>query len=98
MDDAREVLRAVGVEQNHGEGLLSAVQLIALHLRQILAAYTDYYNSFQTHLSLDKDSPGHRPIQRPRSARRAADPRRTTSPILPDIDFGRHRASTSTAI
>jgi hypothetical protein len=28
------------------------------------SAYTDYYNELRTHLSLDKDSPGHRPIQR----------------------------------
>src|SRR6266404_4775471 len=34
------------------------------HLRRILAAYTGYYNELRTHLSLDKDSPGHRPVQR----------------------------------
>ena len=34
------------------------------HLRRILAAYTGYYNDLRTHLSLDKDSPAHRPIQR----------------------------------
>ena len=33
-------------------------------LRRILAVYADYYNELRTHLSLDKDSPGHRPIQR----------------------------------
>jgi transposase InsO family protein len=32
------------------------------HLRRILAAYTCYYNELRTHLSLDKDSPAHRPI------------------------------------
>ena len=30
---------------------------------RILAAYAGYYNELRTHLSLDKDSPGHRPIQ-----------------------------------
>ena len=34
------------------------------HLRQILAAYTGYYNEVRTHLCLGKDSPCHRPIQR----------------------------------
>jgi hypothetical protein len=34
------------------------------HLRRILVAYTGYYNEFRTHLSLDKDSPGCRPVQR----------------------------------
>jgi transposase InsO family protein len=34
------------------------------HLRRILAAYASYYNGFRTHLSLDKDSPIHRPAQR----------------------------------
>jgi hypothetical protein len=34
------------------------------HLRQSLAAYIGYYNDIRTHLSLDKDSPGHRPVQR----------------------------------
>jgi transposase InsO family protein len=34
------------------------------HLRRILAAYTGYYNKLRTHLSLDKDSPNRRPVQR----------------------------------
>src|SRR5882724_11507149 len=34
------------------------------HLRRILAAYIGYYNELRTHLSLDKDSPAHRPVQR----------------------------------
>src|SRR5712672_671888 len=34
------------------------------HLRRILAAYAGYYNELRTHLSLGKDSPGHRPVQR----------------------------------
>jgi len=34
------------------------------HLRRILAAYICYYNEFRTHLSLNKDAPIHRPIQR----------------------------------
>jgi hypothetical protein len=34
------------------------------HLRRILAAYAGYYNELRTHLSLGKDAPHHRPIQR----------------------------------
>jgi hypothetical protein len=33
------------------------------HLRRILAAYSGYYNELRPHLSLEKDSPGHRPVQ-----------------------------------
>jgi len=34
------------------------------HLRRVLKAYLAYYNTTRTHLSLDKDAPLHRPIQR----------------------------------
>jgi len=34
------------------------------HLRRILRSYVDYYNETRTHLSLDKDTPKGRPIQR----------------------------------
>ncbi len=34
------------------------------HLRRILRSFVDYYNSTRTHLSLDKDTPEGRPIQR----------------------------------
>jgi hypothetical protein len=33
------------------------------HLRRILESYSDYYNSFRTHRSLDKDAPVSRPVQ-----------------------------------
>ena len=36
----------------------------AQHLRQILASYSSYYNETRTHLSLDKDSPLGRDVQR----------------------------------
>ncbi len=35
------------------------------HLRRILRSYANYYNETRTHLSLDKDAPGQRPIQWP---------------------------------
>lgn len=34
------------------------------HLRRILATYAVYYSEVRTHLAVDKDSPGRRPIQR----------------------------------
>jgi transposase InsO family protein len=34
------------------------------HLRRTLKSYALYYNRARTHLSLDKDSPLHRPVQR----------------------------------
>src|ERR1700716_1628124 len=46
------------------EGLDHTVVFGEGHLRRIAAAYTCYYNECRTHLSLDKDSPGRRPIQR----------------------------------
>ncbi len=46
------------------ECLDHAVVLGEAHLRRILGAYAGYYNDFRTHLSLVKDLPGHRPIQR----------------------------------
>jgi len=35
------------------------------HLRDILSKYMDYYNRIRTHLSLTKDAPEHRTVQRP---------------------------------
>jgi transposase InsO family protein len=46
------------------ECLDHAVIFGEVHLRRSLAAYASYYNGIRTHLSLDKDSPSHRPIQR----------------------------------
>jgi hypothetical protein len=34
------------------------------HLRKILKSYATYYDGLRTHLSLGKDTPAHRPIQR----------------------------------
>jgi transposase InsO family protein len=36
----------------------------ARHLRQILTSYCSYYNQSRTHLSLDKDAPLQRTVQR----------------------------------
>ena len=60
-------------QNGHAERLIGSIRRECLdhavvfgeaHLRRILAAYTGYYNELRTHLSLDKDSPGRRPIQR----------------------------------
>ena len=60
-------------QNGHAERLIGSIRRECLdhivvfgeaHLRQILVAYAGYYNAFRTHLSLDKDLPAHRPIQR----------------------------------
>jgi transposase InsO family protein len=57
----------------HAERLIGSIRRECLdhvvvfgeaHLRRVLAAYKGYYNGLRTHLSLDKDPPTHRPIQR----------------------------------
>jgi hypothetical protein len=57
-------------QNGHAERLIGSIRWECLdhivvfgdaHLRRI---YTAYYTRFRTHLSLAKDSPGHRPIQR----------------------------------
>src|SRR5881392_2441456 len=39
------------------------------HLRRILARYFSYYHRSRTHLSLDKDAPDVRPVERPEAGR-----------------------------
>ena len=60
-------------QNGHAERLIGSIRRECLdhivvfgdaHLRRILAAYTGYYNELRTHLSLSKDSPSHRSIQR----------------------------------
>src|SRR6266851_6015923 len=60
-------------QNGHAERLIGSIRRECLdhivvfgdaHLRRILADYAGYYNELRTHLSLDKDSPTHRPIQR----------------------------------
>ena len=60
-------------QNGHAERLIGSIRRECLdhivvfgegHLRRILAAYAGYYNGLRTHLSLDKDSPDHRPVQR----------------------------------
>jgi transposase InsO family protein len=60
-------------QNGHAERLIGSIRRECLdhilvfgdaHLRRILSAYTGYYNDLRTHLSVDKDSPAYRPIQR----------------------------------
>jgi transposase InsO family protein len=60
-------------QNGHTERLIGSIRRECLdhivifgqaHLRQILKAYTLYYNNVRTHLSLAKDAPLIRPIQR----------------------------------
>jgi putative transposase len=45
------------------------------HLREILLKYVEYYNRPRTHLSLTKDTPDHRTVQRPSEGRVVEVPR-----------------------
>ena len=58
-------------QNGHAERLIGSIRRECLdhiivfgegHLRRILPAYAAYYNELRTHLSLDKDSPGHRRV------------------------------------
>jgi transposase InsO family protein len=60
-------------QNGHAERLIGSIRRECLdhivvfgaaHLRRILSAYADYYNEIRTHLSLSKDTPLIRPIQR----------------------------------
>jgi transposase InsO family protein len=60
-------------QNGHAERLIGSIRRECLdhivvfgeaHLRRVLATYTSYYNELRTHLSLSKDSPGYRPVQR----------------------------------
>src|SRR5262245_36454487 len=60
-------------QNGHAERLIGSIRQECLdhmvilgeeHLRRVLKAYAAYYNGSRTHLSLGKDAPTHRPIQR----------------------------------
>ena len=60
------------------------------HLRRILRCYAHYYNEVRTHRSLNKDAPISRAVQRIGDRQITRRPRRTSSPLRPDIVFGTH--------
>jgi transposase InsO family protein len=60
-------------QNEHAERLIGSIRRECLdhivvfgdaHLRRILVDYAGYYNELRTHLSVGKDSPGRRPVQR----------------------------------
>jgi transposase InsO family protein len=55
-------------QNGHAERLIGSIRRECLahvaHLRQVLKAYAAYYNHIRTHLSLAKDAPLVRPVQR----------------------------------
>jgi transposase InsO family protein len=60
-------------QNGHAERLIGSIRRECLdhivvfgeaHLRRVLAAYATYYNDLRTHLTLAKDAPLPRPIQR----------------------------------
>jgi transposase InsO family protein len=60
-------------QNGHAERLIGSIRRECLdhtvilgedHLRQVLKAYAAYYNDVRTHLSLGKDAPLNRPVQR----------------------------------
>jgi transposase InsO family protein len=60
------------------------------HLRRILKSYAAYYNELRIHLSLDKDAPAGRPIQRFGEVTAISDPRRTSPPLHPNLISDTH--------
>src|SRR5260370_12019392 len=82
-------------QNGHAERLIGSIRRECLdhivvfgegHLRRILRAYADYYNSVRTHLALAKDAPLVRPVQRFGDI--------SVRPFLgglPDVVFGRDR-------
>ena len=48
-------------QNGHAERLIGSIRR---ELRRILVGYAADYNELRTHLSLEKDAPGHRPVQR----------------------------------
>jgi hypothetical protein len=61
------------------------------HLRRTLTAYFSYYNETRTHLSLDKDAPISRAVQRCEDYSRYAHSVWAASSLRADIVFGRDR-------
>jgi transposase InsO family protein len=59
------------------------------HLRHVLQSYMNYYNETRTHLSLDKDAPVSRAVDRAGHILCRSISRRITPPICPDLICGR---------
>jgi hypothetical protein len=58
------------------------------HLRRILAKFSAYYNGWRPHVSLGKDAPDGRPIDRFGGHRRPCNLERIASPVRTYLVFG----------
>jgi len=68
-------------QNGYAERLIGMIAFNADHLRRILAKYAIYYNEMRTHVSLGKDAPRTRPIER-------FGDWRATSSLRSNLDFG----------
>jgi hypothetical protein len=63
------------------------------HLRHVLLSYMQYYNEVRTHLSLNKDAPVSRAVDRAGRHSLSPNPGRTSSSVCQDLIYDRHRSS-----
>jgi hypothetical protein len=75
------------------ECLDHVVVLSERHLRHLLLCYMKYYNGARTHLSLDKDAPVLRAVDRARHILCRPVLGGTASPIWPDLIYDRHNGT-----
>jgi Integrase core domain len=70
---ARQITEASPWQNSHAERLIGSIRrecpdhMVIFgedHLHRVLKAYAAYYNGFRTHLSLGKDAPTGRPVNR----------------------------------
>src|ERR1700738_614771 len=61
------------------------------HLRHLLLSYMKYYNGARTHLSLEKDAPVSRAVERAGQILCHPNSRRATSRICSNLIYDRHR-------
>jgi transposase InsO family protein len=73
------------------ECLDHVIVLSERHLRHLLLSYMKYYNGARTHLSLEKDAPISRAVDRTGHILCRPNPERAASPICPDLIYDRHR-------
>jgi len=74
------------------ECLDHVVVLGECHLRHLLLSYMKYYNGARTHLSLEKDAPFSRAVERAGQILCRPHSLRAAPPICPDLIFDRHRS------
>jgi transposase InsO family protein len=72
------------------ECLDHVVVLGECHLRHLLLSYMKYYNGTRTHLSLEKDAPFSRAVERAGADSLPPNSRRAAPPICPDLIVDRH--------